>query len=205
MVAKGDVQESFTKSASKKLFVKKVFASVWDFAETFKRYIPLAFSRLNTGWLILSASGQYLAGCAHESHGCPVLLCSNKSAMKAVDPVLARGVCNSLIESTRLAVLLDGKDSIAASSGCVVVSANCGSVYAEVTSSAGIAVVLHRPYSGGDCFVHACVKGVIGSTFVFLRANYPPVIVKVDNKKILAGKYYYLGSGGKIELEPERD
>lgn len=192
VVPKGDTVESATKSASKALFVKHVFDSIWDFAETFSNSFRFVWTSLR-GWCVVNPR-QPTAGCMED--GEDVLLCIDNSAVKTGGAVVARSLNSSIIETSSLAVLLEGNLNIARGRCVVVRPPHLGVLYAEVTDQTGVAVIESAGYGSG--FSKVYVKGVYGSTFIFLRRCLPPVIARVDNNKIMAGKYYYSEIDDKV-------
>lgn len=193
VVPKGDTVEGTTKSASRALLVKHVFDSIWDFAKLFSNSFRFALTSLR-GWCVVNTR-QSIAGCTED--GEDVLLCADNSAVKTGGAIVARCLHNSIIESScSLAVLLEGNQNIARGRCVVVGRPTQGVLYAEVTSPAGVAVIESARYGSG--FSKVYVKGVYGSTFIFLRQCLPPVIARVDNNKIMEGKYYYSEIDDKV-------
>lgn len=190
--ARGEIEREYDKTGCKALKVKKVFKSIWNFAKTFETIFN-AVVRSIRNWTVIDSD----IPVAGECNQGPILFVAKSSAVKSYYPVLSHGMEHNLIESASLALMLGGEQNMAVSSSCVVVSAEGYPVFAEVTSPKGIAVVLEPRYSVSYTS-RAYVRGVAGSTFIFLRSCASPVIVKVDGEKIKAGRYYYAEIGGTV-------
>lgn len=191
--AKGGIERTYGKTGCKALKIKKVFKSIWDFAKTFETVFNAVVRRIQD-WTVID-SDIPIAG---ECNGGPILFVAKRSAVKSYYPVLSHGSDHNLIESASLALMLGGEQNMAVSSSCVIVRAEGDPVFAEVTSPKGIAVVLEPRYNRNCYTSRAYVRGVAGSTFIFLRSCASPVIVKVDDEKIKAGRYYYAEIDGTV-------
>lgn len=192
--ASGTIVRMRDKTGCKALKVKKVFESIWDFAKSFRTVFNAAISSWRD-WLVVDSECP-VAG--ELNNGRPILLSDYYSAVKSYYPVVVHGMRSNLLESASLAMVLGGEQNMAVSSSCAVIQSEGGYVFAEVTSPAGIAVVLVSPDSR-EYGPRAFVRGVGGSTFIFLRSCGSPVIVKVDGDKIKAGRYYYMNIDGTVE------
>ena len=192
--AGGAVERVWDKTGCKALKVKKVFESIWDFAKSFKAVFNAAINNC-CDWIMIRSE----VPVAGEHNSGPILLRTCNSAVKSYYPVVLHGMSNDLLESASLAMVLGGEQNMAVSSSCAIVRAEGSYVFAEVTSPAGIAVVLVNKYTNDYYRSRAFVRGVRGSTFIFLRSCASPVIVKVDGDKIKAGRYYYMNIDGTVK------